>query len=173
MKKILVASCVLSLVLASSVLAEGNYNSSYEVRKSNLEARKQKIEQKEQMLDQRYQQMQDYRQKVQTMKQEHQQERQELINQRPKFQGQGGNMSGGMQPPPPPNASGQWKSQFNGTNRENFQQYHQNNGNHYGPQNNNGQGNKYGNQNFSNQFQGRTPDFKTTGQSMQHNGPRK
>lgn len=62
MKKILIASCVLSFAFATASFAEGNYSGNgYEQKMDMLKQREQQIQQREQYLEQRHQNMEQYR----------------------------------------------------------------------------------------------------------------
>ena len=84
MTKILVTSCILSMLVGSVVFEEGSSNGGgYEAHKAQIEAQKQKLEQREQALEQRHQEREAFRQQVQDLHQKQAAERQQLMQQRP------------------------------------------------------------------------------------------
>lgn len=84
MKKVLILSCFLSLMVSASVIAqEAHQGGGYEAHKSQIQAQRQKLDEREQALDQRHQEREAFRAKAEAMHKEHAAERQQLKQARP------------------------------------------------------------------------------------------
>jgi len=68
MKKILVVSCFLSVVLTSAAFAEGSFqgkgNDVYQAKKDLIQAKEQRLENREQALEKRHEQFQEHKQEM-------------------------------------------------------------------------------------------------------------